>query len=290
MNNQYIEAKKRIKGWLDAAIDEDLLCNPPKNYKQRRTVISAVSAFAILSLIGFFIVRDTIADNNGQPGSWTEECTAAAETKMVSLPDGSTIWLHNNSMIIYPDKFTGDTRQVFTSGEIFAEIKSDPSHPFIVSSNGVNVCVKGTTFNFKSYSDSKDAELTLLKGAVDMNLSVCGKPQTVTVKPGTTVKANLDNGRITSFNTDVESYVSWKDASVIYFNDESLQGIANELQREFGVRIVITSEALAKTRYYVSFLDVKSPADIFEALDYADMMDVTRQGDTYYISSSTGAR
>lgn len=281
-DNQYIETKKRIKDWLDAAIEEDLLCNPQKrNWKRKFVPLAAALAAVSVAFIAFA----EFPRESDRPENWTEEYTATGEVKQVSLPDGSKIWLHNNSRIMYPDSFSGDTRQVFTSGEIFAEIVSDPSHPFIVSSNGVNVCVKGTTFNFKSYSDTREAELTLLKGAVDMNFSSCGQTHTVSVKPGSTVKANLDSGRTSTFLTDVDAYVSWKDASVIYFNDESLEYIAGELQRQFGVRIVLESEALAKTRYYVSFFDAKSPMDIFDALNDSGMMDIRREGDTYHIYS-----
>lgn len=283
-DNQYIETKNRIKTRLDAAIEDDLLNNPPEKKWTRRAFSQTAAGLAVITLVILGFARLT-QEKDGQPENWREESTSAGEVKLVSLPDGSRIWIHNNSRIMYPDSFVGDTRRVFTSGEIFAEIVSDPSHPFIVSSNGVNVCVKGTTFNFRSYADTKEAELTLLKGAVDMNLSVCGQTSSVSVKPGTTVKANLDNGRITQFPTDPGTYVSWKDASVIYFNDESLEYIAGELQRQFGVRIVIGSEALAKTRYYVSFFDAKSPMDIFEVLNDSGMMDITHRGDTYYINS-----
>lgn len=282
-DNQYIETKNRVKAWLDAAIEEDMLNNPLQKHRIGMFAVAATSLVAV-SLAAFIFLMSAPREES-RPENWTEESTAAGEVKMVSLPDGSKIWLHNNSRIMYPDSFTGSTRQIFTSGEIFAEIESDSSHPFIVSSNGVNVCVKGTTFNFRSYSDTREAELTLLKGAVDMNFSVCGQTHTISVKPGSTVKANLDNGRTSQFPTDPSSYVSWKDAQVIYFNDESLEYIAGELQRQFGVRIILESEALAKTRYYVSFFDAKSPLDIFEALNDSGMMEIRRESDTYHIYS-----
>ena len=214
---------------------------------------------------------------------WVEVITAYGEKKAVTLPDSSTIWLHNDSRIIYPDRFSGKTRQVFSSGEVFVKVTPDKKHPFILSSNGVNVCVKGTTFNYRSYPETSDVELTLIEGAVDLKMNIGGIDKTVSVTPGQIVKANLTEGRISQFTFAPEKYVSWKDTKSIYFNDETLETIAVELQRQFDIRIEIRSEALKTTRFYASFLDCDDPMLILKSLNTTGMMHIVQKGNTYFI-------
>jgi ferric-dicitrate binding protein FerR (iron transport regulator) len=69
------------------------------------------------------------------------------------LPDGSHVWLNNVSSLRYPTSFSGPNRRVELTGEGYFEIARVPGKPFIVSVNGEEVEVLGTSFNIMAYAD-----------------------------------------------------------------------------------------------------------------------------------------
>ena len=215
--------------------------------------------------------------------TWSEVTTSYGQKMELELPDGSHIWLHNDSRIVFPDRFTGGRRQVFIEGEIYADIAKDESCPFVVSSDSVNVIVKGTRFNFRSYPDMNGVELTLVEGSVDMEyLSIKGKGS-LSVLPGETIAIDLTKGNVNKYVTKAEEYVSWKDRRVLYFNDLTLFDIVAELQREFNVRIVIQDKALALTRHFASFVNDESPIDILKVLCSESGIKVSEKDSVIYI-------
>jgi transmembrane sensor len=47
----------------------------------------------------------------------------------ITLADGTKIWLNAGSQLSYPASFTGNSREVYLSGEAFFEVESDePNH------------------------------------------------------------------------------------------------------------------------------------------------------------------
>ena len=66
------------------------------------------------------------------------------EQKQVTLPDGTTAYLNSGTLLVYPQKFTGDIRSVYLIGEANFDVKKDKQHPFIVKTNPYNLPV-GTT-------------------------------------------------------------------------------------------------------------------------------------------------
>lgn len=286
-NDYDIEVRKaRVKARLDAAIEESTLSGEDGTRRERRVwpyvagVISAVAAVVLA------VVLNVVPRSEDETVNWVEVLTAYGEKKSVLLPDGTVIWLHNESRLLYPSEFTGRTRQVFTSGEVFAEVAKDKRHPFILSSNNVNVKVKGTVFNFRSYPKSTEAELTLVEGAVDMDFTVSGIRQSVEITPGQVVKADLENGKVTRTCMQPEKYVSWTERTALYFNDETLQNIIMELQRQFEIEVVVRNKSLLGKRFYASFVNDESPLDILKALSVDGDMKVLQKDNTYYISAN----
>ncbi|MCB9353939.1 MAG: FecR domain-containing protein [Lewinellaceae bacterium] len=75
---------------------------------------------------------------------------AGAETRMLSLPDGTDIWLRQNAEIAYPTHFDGNERHVSLQGEAYFEVAHNPARPFIVDlPNGDRVKVLGTKFGIR---------------------------------------------------------------------------------------------------------------------------------------------
>ncbi|MEX0313544.1 MAG: FecR family protein [Allomuricauda sp.] len=85
----------------------------------------------------------------------------------VTLPDGYTVFLNNNSRISYASKFTNE-REIFLEGEAFFEVKKDPTKPFLVNSNGLVTKALGTSFNIKAHRGKK-VEVGLVTGKISVS-------------------------------------------------------------------------------------------------------------------------
>ena len=83
-----------------------------------------------------------------------------------------------------------------------------------------------------------------------------------------------------------EKYVSWTVRNALYFNDETLQNIISELQRQFEITVVVNNQNLLGRRFYASFVNDESPLVILKALCADGGMKVLQKEDTYYISAN----
>ncbi len=286
-SQEYMDIKAEIKAKLDLYIEEDLFSNQEYRKKKFSKWILGLP-FMAAAVIAAALIWFRPAETAEVPVKWSECVAAYGEKKSVILEDGTKIWLHNDSRIIYPDRFSGKSRQIFASGEVYAEVAKDPDRPFILSSNDVNILVKGTTFNYRSYPESPEVELTLLEGAVEMDMNISNSEKTLTVSPGQIIKADLKDGDISRLSFSPEAYESWKDGHAIYFNDESLAFIIAELQRQFSVKIIVEDSSLLKLRYYASFINCTDPVEILTSLNSASnrrKIIVEEIDGTYYINS-----
>lgn len=285
-DREYQELKDSVKLWIDTAIDEDLNSNP--NPGRRRNAflglacaLCAAVLVAVLTAGGLYLNRDEALPE------WEEAVSSYGDSRYVTLGDGSVIRLRNDSRILYPKKFTGKYRQVFASGELYADIAKDRSRPFVLSSDGVNVKVKGTKFNYRAYSGSPKVELALVEGSVQMSVNVSGAEKTMDLEAGTGIKFDRETGDIVRYTFNNGEYVLGTDGKSLYFNNLTLEEIAARLERVFGVTIVINGEELKKSRFYASFLEAESAEQVLDALCATNMMKVTGQGEKMFTISES---
>ncbi|MGC1389862.1 MAG: FecR family protein, partial [Bacteroidales bacterium] len=111
-----------------------------------RTRIMRVAAVALILLS---IGTASIYVNNS--GYLSKKITVVAgndqKNLLVSLPDGSKIYLNRNSEFSYRKNFGRHGRDVRLTGEAFFEISPDVSKPFIIDAGKAKVKVVGTSFN-----------------------------------------------------------------------------------------------------------------------------------------------
>lgn len=93
---------------------------------------------------------------------------------LLTLSDGTRVWLNTESQLRYPVQFTGERRTVYLVGEAYFDVHPDASHPFTVISGPAEVTVLGTSFNLRAYPE-EDIVTTLVSGAVQMSEKVGGK-------------------------------------------------------------------------------------------------------------------
>ena len=76
----------------------------------------------------------------------------AGQRTLVTLADGTTVWVNGKSTLTFPNCFSSRTRKVELDGEAYFDVRKDPEKQFIVSTAHQSaIKVLGTKFNVKAY-------------------------------------------------------------------------------------------------------------------------------------------
>jgi ferric-dicitrate binding protein FerR (iron transport regulator) len=184
-------------------------------------------------------VRDK-ASGGGKPG----EVKAISETVYntlttprggmysVVLSDGTRVWLNSASSLRYPTTFTGGARGVDLKGEAYFEIARDPSRPFKVLVNGMEINVLGTHFNIMDYDDESAIATTLLEGSVKVNC----RSDSIVLAPGQQSLLVRGGKDFRVRNVDVEEAVAWKNG-IFQFRSEDIKSVMRKVARWYDVDV-----------------------------------------------------
>jgi ferric-dicitrate binding protein FerR (iron transport regulator) len=180
----------------------------------------------------------SLAGNRGEPTLYNTIATPRGGQYQVLLPDGSKVWLNAASSIKFPTAFTGKTREVEMTGEVYMEIAKNTKQPFLVKANGTEVQVLGTSFNMNAYNDEEAIQTTLIEGSVKVILpqSSGSSKKEWLLKPGEQVEVmNSQTAKIIS-NADIEKVMAWKNGA-FNFNDADLPAVLRQLERWYDINV-----------------------------------------------------
>ena len=177
----------------------------------------------------------------------------------ITLSDGTNVWLNARTKINYPAVFDKSERRVIIDGEAYFDVAKDKKRPFIVETEKCNTEVLGTKFNVEGYSDKDDFEVALMEGSV-MVASKLGAGDTLVLTPDN--KAILQkNGKLTVTPVDDYNPYRWKEG-LICFKTESFLSIMDDLEKYFGINIVVENKSVLKYNFTGKFRQV-------DGIDYA---------------------
>lgn len=175
------------------------------------------------------------------------------------LADGTKVWLNSDSEIKYPVQFTGNTREVWISGELYFDVHPDKNKPFKISANGVGIEVLGTEFNVEAYKEDQDIITTLIEGSVKVTTE---SNKGLIMKPNDQVVFNRTDQSIEINRVNARNMSLWKDG-VFYADAEPLSEIMERLARWYNVDVSYDSPLLKTKRFSI---EVKRYEDISKVL------------------------
>jgi len=208
-----------------------------------------------------------------------QELTASAGRMETTLPDGSRITLNSGAVIRYPEKFKGKSRPVSLEGEAYFDVAHNAAKPFIISTDGIRVEVKGTSFYINTRALSGDFELVLTTGKVELYFEN-QQGQARVVMPGE--KAVIHGSRITVAPNADANYMAWKTRRITFTN-EPLFHVAATLGKVYQADIRIADPALAQCRLTASF-DNQSLESVLNVLKATLDIDIRNSGSLVEIS------
>jgi ferric-dicitrate binding protein FerR (iron transport regulator) len=204
---------------------------------------------------------------------FVETSAPKGSKSIITLSDGTAIWLNADTKLRYPVDFGTSNRTVYLEGEAYFKVAKDKNLPFQVITTELSVTALGTAFNVKAYNNEETIETTLEEGQVrldplgdtgknrDINPVVLNKNQNAVYhKQSGNIAVNDDKAKIlnkkslpsTEINilpvkvitvSDTKVYTSWKDPRWV-FKNERLSTLAPKLERRYDVNIVFKDSSL----------------------------------------------
>ncbi|WP_279120926.1 FecR family protein [Bacteroides acidifaciens] len=244
--NKLIASTRSPRGRFSAAASYPQLERMLKAHSRRLVLVRTSAAAAVvllcLSVWTAYLYMQPVA---------MQTVSTLAETRTVSLPDGTSVTLNHYSTLTYPERFKTDNREVELNGEAYFEVSKDKKHPFIVQTDAVDVRVLGTHFNVDAYRDSRDVRTTLLTGSVAVSNK--SNSEHMILKPNEIAIYNKVEKKLTrKLLVDATDEISWRHGEFI-FDDVPLSDIARKLSNSFGTTIQITDSALQNYRISARF-------------------------------------
>ena len=174
----------------------------------------------------------------------------------VALPDGTLVSLNSDTKISYPKKFSGKTREVSIEGEAFFEVKPDKNKPFIIHAGKAQIRVLGTSFSVSAYPATKQVEVIVQTGKVQVVNKTSEKQQ-----PNELILTSGDKGTLVFASNTMQkttnhdpNFIAWKTRNLT-FKATSLHEVIENLQNVYKVNIRLADPKLNELLLTAQFND-----------------------------------
>tara|TARA_R110002124_G_scaffold87872_4_gene225884 strand:+ start:10 stop:1023 length:1014 start_codon:yes stop_codon:yes gene_type:complete len=213
----------------------------PASWLLGRRLVAAASIIFLLSAgIGYYFFMG----RNYQ--------TEFAQTKVVTLYDGSMVTLNANSQIRLPSRFSWrKSRQVYLEGEAYFDVEKQPLNhgfkKFTVQTIRASVEVIGTHFNL--YARPNKTVVSLDEGAI--RLTDLKNPNSVLLKPGQVIEMEPHNKELKIVESATENSLAisdWRNNKLI-FNDASMTALAQRFEDIYGVELLLQNDAFQEQKF-----------------------------------------
>ncbi|SDG77856.1 FecR family protein [Dyadobacter soli] len=186
---------------------------------------------------------------------------------VLTLSDGTRIWLNSGSKLVYPTHFDKGQREVYLEGQAYFAVTHAENAPFYVHTKDMEVKVLGTEFDVSAYDDDAYTATVLTKGSVELTTqrqTLFGSKKTK-ITPGTRAIFDQQQAVLQTQQVDVQEYVSWKDGSLV-LNVAPLGEILRKVMRYYRVDIELKQPELAGVKFRGSLILQDDVRDVLKGL------------------------
>jgi ferric-dicitrate binding protein FerR (iron transport regulator) len=239
--------------------------------KLRFKWMAAACTLLFFSLLGYQFLHNPLFSS--EPAIVTK--TYANDIRLLRLPDGTRIWVNQNTEIQYPEKFAANERIVTLKGEAFFEVQRDPLRPFIINSGKIKTTVLGTSFNIKAYTAEPLVEVRTGKVKVESNSN------TVFLLRG---DAAIYLPQIQGVKKQIAYHLEpeWK-KTLLDIDGLTLEQVIEMLRKEHAFSVTYTN-AQFKSRKIKGTLDARQGfPEMLQTIAFALELDIKPQGTNNYI-------
>ncbi|HEV2480304.1 MAG TPA: FecR domain-containing protein [Puia sp.] len=266
------------------------LSNPVLQYEQApaRPKLRRLTRWLIptaAALIGAIVLIAIHKQNATPPGGYNTVTTRSGSRSKLQLPDGTLVWLNADSKLTYRIDDQNPTREVQLTGEAWFDVAKDQNRPFILHTQTIDIRVLGTMFNVQCYGNEKNTEASLFQGSVEVTVKNLPDKKII-LRPSEKLTVHNNEVAVSDIKTKAgepddeplmtlgKVHFQQKDSSYIEslwtknqlaFDNRSLEEVAKQVERWYGVHITITDEKLKTARFSGVFED-ETLAQVMDAL------------------------
>lgn len=177
--------------------------------------------------------------------------TGSGELRLITLADGSTVHLSASSAI--RTDFEGDTRRVeLLAGQAYFDVVRNPQRPFLVSADGMDVTVLGTSFDVQTGAGLYAVSVKTGVVAVRYQGGVAQQLQ-----PGQQLLVERSNGLVNIDAIAVDNVAAWREGR-LFVHNRRVADVLETLDRYYPGHILLASAEMSSKRITGSY-DLASP-------------------------------
>lgn len=205
--------------------------------------------------------------------------TAANEKTQITLPDGSKVWLNENTKLAFAEEFA--PRIVKLEGEAFFDVEHlTNDNPFEIRSGDTKTTVLGTSFNVRAYPEEQQVEVTVETGKVAFE-----KAEKEEAKDEKDTKVLLiagDSGLFDRVERSVskkelknENANSWRTGQLSFANSQ-MRDVKEALERYFDIKINTSDEKILNC-HFTGVYQKPELDQILEVLKFSLEIEIEKQ-------------
>ncbi|MCC6461992.1 MAG: FecR domain-containing protein [Saprospiraceae bacterium] len=178
---------------------------------------------------------------------------ATGENRRLELPDGSQVWLRENSTLAYPAVFSQATRDVQLQGEAYFEIQHHAAQPFRVDlPGGGQVEVLGTQFNVRAPTADAESMVLVREGKVRFTPVKNQNGMVLQARDKAVFDRQTNQIRHSTVNTFND--LSWQTGG-LEFVSTPLRDVIADVEKYYQVKIELRNPALASCLHTAPLTD-----------------------------------
>ncbi|MEM1123070.1 MAG: FecR domain-containing protein, partial [Bacteroidota bacterium] len=192
------------------------------------------NAAAVLVLIGVSLWSYSRLTTSGE---LIETRTIAEQKTTIELPDGSKVWLNQNSTLSYEKQF--GKRVVFLEGEAFFDVAKKNGQSFEIYAGESKTRVLGTSFNVRAYPKENKVEIAVESGKVQFSAKDMPTEKALLTKGEAAVYTKssqvVEKLEISKLNAS-----AWQKGA-LRFNESALVEVIESLERYYDINIEVSN-------------------------------------------------
>lgn len=249
---------------------------------QKPSFASYLKYAAILILgigVSYFVYNSELNFGSNKVAVQTTE----KQTQNVTLPDGSKVYLSENSTVSYLNDFKGETREVILKGKAFFDITRNENKPFIVKTDNSEIKVLGTSFLVDTHL-GKNTEVVVKTGKVSVaKKSKSIEKEIIELSPG---EVGLVKNQVKkSLNTN-QNYLSWQ-TKIIDFDRSQMSEVVKTLEEVYFVDINLSDADINNCTLSAKF-DHREIDVVMEIISQTFGLGLQQKGKNKFILSGVG--
>lgn len=233
----------------------------PIRRKQNPWSIVAVAATILLAVAATLWMRpEWVTDSQpqelaiNQPGEFFGK-------QFINLPDGSTVFLNEDSELRYEASFGEEIREVALTGEAYFDVAHNPDKPFMVRTGEVNTKVLGTAFNVQAF-DGEEVVVTVTRGKVEVG----NKEQVFDyLLPDEQMVVHTVTGSFEKKNINSQEVSEWKEQFFV-LNNTTIAEAAKKIGERYEVEVSLDNAAIESCRITATFAEGEDLEEVLAVL------------------------